>query len=135
MRRVLVCGLLGLAIAVAAAVTGGAAGPACKNPNLGKVRHVVLFKFKEGTPRDQVAAIENGFRALPAKVPGAVDFEWGTNISPENLDQGFTHCFLVTFSDAQARDRYLPHPAHQAFVKTLKPHLEKALVVDYVAKD
>ena len=135
MRRVLACVLMAALVVAAAVVTGSAAAPAGKNPNLGKVRHVVLFKFKDGTPRDQVEKIENGFRALPGKVPGTVGFEWGTNISPENLDQGFTHCFLVTFGDAQARDAYLPHPAHQAFVKILKPHLDKVLVIDYVAKE
>ncbi len=28
---------------------------------------------------------------------------------------------------------YLPHPEHTAFVNLLKPHLEKAVVVDYWA--
>ena len=31
----------------------------------------------------------------------ALDFEWGTTISPENRSQGFAHCFLVTFADAK----------------------------------
>ena len=136
MRRVVACGLIVvLAVAAALVVRGSAADTAGKNPNLGKVRHVVLFKFKESSPRAQIEQIENGFRALPCKVPGAVGFEWGTNISPENLSAGFTHCFLVTFSDTKARDAYLPHPAHQAFVKILRPHLDKVLVMDYVAKD
>ena len=99
------------------------------------LRHVVLFKWKEGTPPATTRAIEEGFRALPKGIAEIADFEWGTDVSPEGLSQGFTHCFLVTFRDAKARDAYLPHPAHQAFVALLKPHLEKALVVDYVAKD
>jgi hypothetical protein len=122
-------------IGAVAVLTGSAAAPACKNPNLGKVRHVVLFKFKDGTPPAQIAAIENGFRALPSKVPGVQGFEWGTNISPENLAQGFTHCFLVTFGDTKTRDAYLPHPAHKAFAKSLGPCLDKVLVIDFVAKD
>jgi hypothetical protein len=28
----------------------------------------------------------------------------------------------------------LPHPAHQAFVEVLKPHLDKVLVLDYWSK-
>ena len=99
------------------------------------LRHVVLFKWKEGTPPAATRSIEDGFRALPGKIAGIAGFEWGTDVSPEGLSQGFTHCFLVTFRDATARDAYLPHPAHQAFVALLKPHLEKALVVDYVARD
>ena len=100
----------------------------------GKLRHVVLFRFKaEATPQ-QIKAIEDGFRALPAKTGGVRYFEWGTDVSPEKLSDGFTHCFLVTFGDAKARDAYLPHPAHKAFVEVLKPILDKVLVVDYVAK-
>ena len=108
-------------------------GPAA-NPQLGRVRHVVLFKFKDATAPEQVKAIEDGFRALPGKIPGIVAFDWGRNISPENLAQGFTHCFLVTFKDAAARDGYLPHPEHKAFANLLGPHLDKVLVIDYVAK-
>ncbi len=107
----------------------------CHQPTAqGKLRHVVLLKFKaEATPQ-QIKAIEEGFCALPAKTGGVRFFEWGTDVSPENLSDGFTHCFLVTFDDAKARDAYLPHPAHKAFVEVLKPVLDKVLVVDYVAK-
>jgi hypothetical protein len=104
-------------------------------PQLGKVRHVVLFKFKDGTTAQQQKVIEDAFRALPEKIHEVAGFEWGTNISPENLSQGFTHCFLVTFNDTKGRDAYLPHPAHRAFGKILGSHLDKVLVIDFVAKD
>ena len=106
-----------------------------ENAQLGKVRHVVLFKFKEGTTAAQQKTIEDAFRELPSKIHEVAGFEWGTNISPENLDQGFTHCFLVTFNDAKGRDAYLPHPAHKAFGKVLGPHLDKVLVIDFVSKE
>lgn len=77
--------------------------------------------------------IENAFRALPSKIPVVADFEWGTNNSPEGLSDGFTHCFLVTFNDEKGREVYLPHPAHKELVALLKPHLDKVLVIDYVA--
>ena len=95
------------------------------------VRHVVVFKFKEGTSDAQLKTIVDEFRKLPSKIPGITGFEWGRNNSPEGLDQGFTHIFLVTFRDAASRDAYLPHPAHKNFVKILGPHLEKPFVVDY----
>jgi len=102
---------------------------------MGKVRHVVLLKFKDGTTPEQVQAIEKAFRLLPAEVEEIRDFEWGTDMSVEKLAAGYTHCFLVTFDTPDARDAYLPHPAHQDFGKQLKPILEKVLVIDYVAKD
>lgn len=98
------------------------------------VRHVVLFQFKEAATEEEIAKIEAGFAGLKDKIEGIIDFEWGTNSSPEGLNDDFTHCFVVTFSDAKARDAYLPHEDHQEFVKQLRPLLEKALVVDYTPK-
>jgi hypothetical protein len=37
----------------------------------------------------------------------------------------------MTFIDASARDAYLPHEQHQAFVTRLKLCLEDVLVIDY----
>jgi len=95
-------------------------------------RHVVFFKFQDRTGRETVDAIVDAFRALCAGLPFVKGFEWGRNSSPENLNEGFTHCFIVTFGSAKDRDAYLPHPAHQAFCKThLDPNLEKVCVIDY----
>jgi hypothetical protein len=95
------------------------------------LRHVVLFKFKDGTTDEQVKQIVDAFCALPSKIHTIHDFEWGTDVSVENLSQGFTHCFMVTFLTEADRAAYLPHPAHKAFGKLLGPHLDKVLVVDY----
>jgi hypothetical protein len=98
-------------------------------------RHVVLFEFNEGTPASTVEGIEAAFRALCAGLPMVRDFEWGRNASPENLDDGFTHCFIVTFAGEKERDLYLPHPAHVAFCKDyLDQNLKKACVVDFMAR-
>jgi hypothetical protein len=136
MKLLLGCALVTSVVAACIAGFAGAKEPgAGENPNLGRVRHVVLFKFKEETTPEQIKSVEDAFRALPSKVPSILDFEWGTNTSPEKLDQGFTHCFFLTFKTAADRDAYLPHPAHKAFGKTLRPYLDKVLVVDYLAKD
>ncbi|HEY5044014.1 MAG TPA: Dabb family protein [Verrucomicrobiae bacterium] len=96
-------------------------------------RHVVFFKFHDRTGTETVDAIVDAFRALCAGLPFVKSFEWGQNSSPENLDEGYTHCFIVTFGSAKDRDAYLPHPAHQAFCKThLDPNLEKVCVIDYI---
>ena len=95
-------------------------------------RHVVLFKFKATAPKGSVEAIEKAFRALCAELPFVRGFEWGRNSSPENLDEGFTHCFIVTFDRAEDRDVCLPHPAHRAFRRRyLDDALEKACVVAF----
>ena len=97
------------------------------------LRHAVLFKFKDSSSPEDVKKVEGAFRALPSKIKQIKSFEWGLNNSPEGLNQGFTHCFFVTFKSEKDRAAYLPHPAHQAFVEVLKPHLDKVLVLDYWA--
>jgi hypothetical protein len=130
--------MLGLGIVVVlcggwAAVNAQQAGTSKKVAKV--LRHVVLLKFKDGTTPEQVKAMEDGFCALPSKMPFIQGFEWGTNVSVENLNQGFTHCFLVTFTSEEDRNKYIPHPAHQEYVEILRPHLDKVLVIDYWAKD
>ncbi len=95
------------------------------------LRHVVLFKFKDDASAGQVKAVEDAFRELPSKIKEIKDFEWGTNNSPEGLNQGLTHCFFVSFASEADREVYLPHPDHKAFVEVLGPVLDKVTVVDY----
>ena len=97
------------------------------------LRHVVLFKFKDGSAAADIQKVEAAFRALPSKVKEIKAFEWGTNNSPENLNNGFTHCFFVSFASEKDREVYLPHPEHKAFVAVLQPHIDKVLVIDYWA--
>lgn len=95
------------------------------------LRHLVLLKFKaEAAPAD-VEAIVQAFVALRERIAAVSGLESGTDVSPEGLAKGFTHAFLLSFADAVARDAYLPHPAHQAFVERLQPLLADVLVIDY----
>ena len=95
------------------------------------LRHVVLFKFKDGATPEQVQEVVAAFGALKSKIDTIEDYEWGTDVGVENLAAGFTHCFVVSFRDAAGRDLYLPHPAHEEFKKLVGPRLDKVLVVDF----
>ena len=97
----------------------------------GVLRHVVLFKFKTDTPAGTLHTIEKAFYSLPEKIPEIKGFEWGLNNSPEGINKGFTHCFVLTFSSEEDRAVYLPHPDHKRFGELLDPWLEDVLVVDY----
>lgn len=97
------------------------------------LRHVVMFQFKESSSEKDVQTVVDAFRQLPSKIPEIASFEFGTNNSPEGLNNDFTHCFLVTFKSEKDREVYLPHEAHMAFVEVLKPHMEKVMVIDYWA--
>jgi hypothetical protein len=98
----------------------------------GPVRHVVHFKFKKEATPEQIQKVTDEFAALKKKIDLVESLEWGTNVSPEKLDKGFTHCWIVSFKTAKDRDAYLVHPAHTAFVAVLKPVLDEAFVVDFV---
>lgn len=100
----------------------------------GVYRHVVVFKFKDTTTDAQIDQIVEDFGNLQNDIKEIIAFEHGKNVSPEGLDQGFTHVFLVTFKDKAGLEVYLPHPAHKAFVEKLLPLLDEPFVVDYVAK-
>ena len=104
-----------------------------KEPKM--LRHVVLFKFKDDAKPEQVKQVEDAFRKLPSQIKEIKDFEWGTNNSPENLNQGLTHCFFLSFESEKDRDAYLPHPAHKKFGTLLGPYFDKVIVLDYWVKD
>lgn len=90
-----------------------------------------MFGWKAGTDTVAINKIVAAFRELPSKITLIKSFEWGTNNSPEGLNNGLTHCFQATFSSEADRDAYLVHPAHKAFVGLLKPAPEKITVLDY----
>jgi hypothetical protein len=98
------------------------------------LRHAVFFKFKDGTSEQDVAKVVAAFDALPKKIDSIKDYQRGTNVSPIGFNDGFTHCFLLTFADEAGRAKYLPHPDHKAFGATLRPHLDKVFVIDYWGK-
>lgn len=98
------------------------------------LRHAVFFKFKDGTSDEGVGKVVSAFDALPKKIDSIKGYERGTNVSTAGLDDGFTHCFFLTFADEAGRAKYLPHPDHKAFGDMLRPQLDKVFVVDYWGK-
>lgn len=99
-----------------------------------KIRHVVSFKFKTSAKKDDIQKVEKAFAGLKKKIPEIKSLEWGTNMSPEKLDKGFTHCWVLSFNSAKDRDAYLVHPDHKEFAKSLGPVLEDVFVVDFVVQ-
>ena len=109
-----------LTLALAAAIVlGGCRGTSLHTPApavaAGTVRHVVVFKFKEGATQAQIDELTRAFGALEDSIPGIVGYEHGVNNSPEGMNMGFTHVYVFTFTSAAARDAYLVHPAHKRF--------------------
>lgn len=93
--------------------------------------HVVTFRFKASATRPQIDSVVAAFKALKTKIPTIHEFSWGTNVSPEKLNKGFTHAFVLSFGSDTDRDAYLVHPDHVAFGKLLSPILDDVFVIDY----
>ena len=140
LTRVCVSGFAALAVfsiislTMAADGEKGNQGSAKASKTAAVFRHVVCFKFKEGTASEKIAEIETKFAALKSKIDTIIDFEWGTSDNIEPLNKDFTHCFVVTFADKAGLEVYLPHEDHKAFVAVLEPHLDDVFVFDYTAQ-
>ncbi|MDR3228558.1 MAG: Dabb family protein [Puniceicoccales bacterium] len=98
------------------------------------LRHVVFFGFNENLTPAQVKEVEDAFAALPAQIKEVKAFEWGTDCSPERLQKGHTHAFVLKFATAKDRDAYLVHPAHKAFGKLISGKIKTVTVLDYWVK-
>ncbi len=136
MNRTLSALVMALAISGCAPAVPGSGSPA-PAPAAGLVRHIVVFKYKPGASPEQIQQVTQAFGALQNQIPGILAFEHGVNNSPEGLNQGFTHVYVLTFTNTEARDAYLPHPAHKAFGELLGrlDILDGVFVVDYTPDD
>ncbi|MDP8997147.1 MAG: Dabb family protein [Pseudomonadota bacterium] len=74
------------------------------------IRHVVLFKLRAGLGGSVATEIFAALKALKNEIPGIIAVSCGADVSSEGLQRGHTHAFTVDFTNAAARDAYLPHP-------------------------
>ena len=103
---------------------GQRAGPA-------KVHHMVLVRFKEGATEERIADLFASLAHLQEVIPGIERFSGGPYSSPEGLNQGYTHGFLMTFSSSDARDKYLPHPEHEKVKASILPVVDSVIAFDF----
>lgn len=120
--------LAGLAIGLARLST---AEPGPGKTPIRKLRHMVLYQFKDDLPANEVQKVIDAFAKLPSQIDTIIDFEHGANVSSEGKSQGLTHAFVVTFRDEAGRDRYLKHPAHDAYVEVVRDRRQQVVVFDY----
>ena len=99
-----------------------------------KLNHVVSFKFKPTASAEEIKKVEEAFEALKQKITQIVSLEWGTNVSKEKLNKGFTHCWILAFKSEKDRDIYIEHPAHKEFGKIAGPVIQEAFVIDFASR-
>ncbi len=95
------------------------------------IRHILFFTFTDSASSEQILAVRQAFLEIPDRIEGITGVEWGVNDSPEKKNAGFTHCVLMTFADEAARQRYLPHPAHDDLKTIFRLILREIIVLDY----
>lgn len=98
-----------------------------------ELNHIVLLKVRDDAPMPEVERTFAAIRDLRHEIDGVLEVSIGPDASIEGLANGYTHGLIVRFADEAARDRYLPHPAHEDVAKRLQPLLEGLAIVDIVA--
>ncbi|MDB6026002.1 MAG: Dabb family protein [Verrucomicrobiales bacterium] len=96
-----------------------------------ELRHIVTLKFKSDATAEQIKKVEGAFRELKNKIPEVVSLEWGTNISSEQRNKGFTHCFILSFASEKNLKTYADSAEHKAFVAILRPVMDDVFVFDF----
>ena len=68
---------------------------------------------------------------LKSVIPGITGYEFGPYKSPEGLNKGFTHGFVMTFDKPESRDVYLPHPEHEKVKAEALQIIEDVIAFDF----
>lgn len=78
------------------------------------IRHIVLTKFKLETSEETIAGIYDGLSLLSEKLPGAGGFTGGRSASPEQIERGYMHGFVIDFDSWGALENYADNEEHKA---------------------
>ncbi|KIX05245.1 uncharacterized protein Z518_06117 [Rhinocladiella mackenziei CBS 650.93] len=101
--------------------------------------HMVLFKLKSSLTDaekkefcDDMLSLRQTCLHPTSNKPYIVSSSGGIDDSPEGVQGGFTHGFVVEFASKEDRDYYVTtDPIHQAFVKKNGARFDDVRVIDY----
>ncbi|KAK4173752.1 stress responsive A/B barrel domain-containing protein [Triangularia setosa] len=104
------------------------------------VTHIVLFKFKPNVDAGavdvacaQILSLKEICLAPNSQHTYIKSITGGRDNSPEQLQNGMTHAFVVQFENTDDRNYYVEQdPAHLAFKKKIERLVEKVTVLDYI---
>lgn len=77
------------------------------------IRHIVLLRFRPAVSEDQIADLFTELHQIDGKVPGLLAITSGKSESPEQMERGYMHGFVVDFTDWAALQAYQDHPDHK----------------------
>jgi hypothetical protein len=94
------------------------------------IRHLVLFRFRPGTPAERIRQAGEALCAMRDHIPEIREIRWDANLSPESARE-YSHVLTVVVDDLPAVERYLAHPVHRQTVAAyVAPIREARLAVD-----
>ncbi len=94
------------------------------------LRHVVCFAWAESATPEQVDAVVDGLRALPAQIPEIRAYWVGADRGL--VDGNGDLAVVADFDDVDAWRAYLAHPAHQAVaVERIRPITARRVAVQF----
>lgn len=97
-----------------------------------QIQHLVLFKIKPEVTSEKITSMLEPADAGSSIWLGALLTKAGGQYSsPEGLNQGYTHGFVMTFESVDARDAYLPHPEHSRVKAALLPCIDSVVAFDF----
>jgi hypothetical protein len=92
--------------------------------------HVVLVSWRAGEAEQAEQVVRPLVADFGQTIPDVLDVVEGHSSSPEGLEDGFDYALVVTFASPEARDAYLPHPAHRPVAEAIGTHAERVVVFD-----
>lgn len=78
------------------------------------IRHIVLLRLQPDQTEAAIADLFAELHQINGKVPGLQAVTSGKSESPEQMERGYMHGFIVDFSDWAALQAYQDHPDHKA---------------------
>jgi hypothetical protein len=81
------------------------------------IRHIVLFRFAEGTPDERIDDLAAGLSALPPAIPEIRRYEHGRNISTNPA--AWDYAVVAEFDSLDDHGTYRDHPTHQKLIREL----------------
>ncbi len=100
-------------------------------PSMSPVKHLGVFQFNPDVSENEIQSCLTALRGMVGQIDGLQEVLCGPYDSPEGLNDGFTHGFVMTFDCAASRDAYLPHPNHEVVKDQILPRLERVIVFDF----
>lgn len=81
------------------------------------IRHIALFRWRDGTTEAEISALQRGLSELPTVIPGIDHYHFGPDLGIGNDTWDFA--VVADLVDEEAFASYRSHPAHRRVIDEL----------------